>query len=581
MDHSDEETPRRVDFLPWEFDPESEEGARQRRRQGELASHGAAFGSDVFIAPNAAVFCDRLIVGDRTYVAAMAYLTGDLVFGSDCSVNPFAVIRGEIRMGDGVRIGAHTSILGFNHRMSPDAPVFTQGVFSKGITIGDDVWIGSNATILDGVRVGDHVVIAAGAIVTKDVEDWAVVAGNPARRLRDRRGDAAGSPVIDAPAPQPITLEGRLRAFSGRLGDQAADLLGRCFEDGQFVDRPAAAAGRREPAVRPWSDAIELARLLLDDVPPGFDADDLARRLNARQDPATGLIPDGDLSDRGLAGVGRREDGSRPFDGIAAYHVLSAGYALKSLERTFAHPIRIVHDLSDRDLVAALDARDWGAGAWASGAAVDSIGTACAFNIRDFGDEFADRGFGPLHALTGWLTARADGSSGMWGARQEDSRWLQPVNGFYRLTRGTYAQFGLPLPYPEQSIRTVLEHAADPDLDVGDGYTACNILDIIHPLWLSAKQTSFRRSEGETWARSQLDRALGHWVAGQGFAFAPRGGGADAVPGLQGTEMWLSIVWLLADYLGMSGALSYRPAGVHNPDPLIDLRPAHSSGTIS
>ncbi|GAA1955167.1 acyltransferase [Agromyces allii] len=178
---------RRVDFLPWEYDADSAEGARQRERQRALEAEGATIGAGVFIAPNAAVYCDKLTVGDRTYVAALAYLTGELTFGADCSVNPFAVVRGEIQIGDGVRIGAHTSILGFNHRMSPDAPVFTQGVFSKGIVIGDDVWVGSNATILDGVRIGSHVVIAAGAVVTKDVADWAIVAGNPARQLRDRR----------------------------------------------------------------------------------------------------------------------------------------------------------------------------------------------------------------------------------------------------------------------------------------------------------------------------------------------------------------------------------------------------------
>ena len=190
MEQSNEETVRRVDFLPWEYDPDSEEGRRQHERQRALVSAGASIGAGVFIAPNAAVYCDDgLTVGDRTYIAALAYLTGDLTFGADCSVNPFAVIRGEIRMGDGVRIGAHTSILGFNHHMDNDRPVFQQGLSSKGITIGDDVWIGSNATILDGVTVGSHVVIAAGAIVTKDVADWAVMAGNPARQLRDRRDE--------------------------------------------------------------------------------------------------------------------------------------------------------------------------------------------------------------------------------------------------------------------------------------------------------------------------------------------------------------------------------------------------------
>lgn len=566
VEQSDEETVRRVDFLPWEFDPESEEGAAQQRRHAGLIARGAVIGDGVFIAPNAAVYCDDgLTLGARTYVAALAYLTGDLTFGADCSVNPFAVIRGEIRMGDGVRIGAHTSILGFNHHMENDRPVFHQGIFSKGITIGDDVWIGSNATILDGVHIGSHVVIAAGAIVTKDVADWAVVAGNPARQLRDRRAEPAAS------APASVSLETRLAWFSAKASAQAGDLLARSFEDGRFVDRPAATIGVREPAVRPWSDAIELSGLLLGQVPPGFDGDDLARRLTALQDPVTGLIPDGDLSDRGLENPARYEPEAAPFDGSASYHVLSVGYALKTLGRTFAHPISIVQSLPDRELITALEARNWGAHAWASGAAIDSIGTACAFNIRDFGARFDDGGIGPLYGLMGWLSARANRASGMWGSRQPDSGWLQPVNGFYRLTRGTYAQFGLALPYPEQSVRTVLTHAADPFLETGEGYTACNYLDIIHPLWLAAKQTDHGRAHGEAWARTQLDRALENWVDGAGFAFAPRSDGADAVPGMQGTEMWLSIIWLLADYLGLSDALGYRPAGVHNPDPLVIL----------
>ena len=212
---------------------------------------------------------------------------------------------------------------------------------------------------------------------------------------------------------------------AARCREQAGDLLARCFEDGRFVDRPAAAAGPLAPAIRPWSDAIELAHLLTGEVPPGFDADDLARRLTALQDPATGLIPDGDISDRGLENPARYELERRPFDGTASYHILSVGYALRLLGRTFEHPISIVHSLSDRDLVAALEARDWGAHAWGSGAAVDAIGTACAINIRDFGHRFDDGGVGPLYGLMGWLNARSNETTGMWGARQHDTGWLQ------------------------------------------------------------------------------------------------------------------------------------------------------------
>lgn len=559
MHHSSADGVRRIDFLPWEYDPASPEGEAQAARQRELADAGAEIAAGAFVAPNAAVFCDRLALGERSYVAALAYLSGDLTIGADCSVNPFAVVRGEIRMGDGVRIGAHSSILGFNHRMDNDRPVFRQGTWSKGITIGDDVWIGSNATILDGVTVGDHVVVAAGAVVTKDVPDWAVVAGNPARVLRDRRVGTKAGTVLD--------LDARLAAFGDRAREQAADLLARCYEDGRFVDRPAAAAGPLAPAVRPWADAVELADLLLGTPPPGFDAADLVRRLTARQDPATGLIPEGDLSDEGLGEPGRTATPLSATDGDAAYHVLSVGYAVRLLGARLPHPVRAVHELTERDLAAALDARDWGAQAWGSGAAVDSLGTACALNIADFSAELPDGGVGPLYGLLGWLTAKADPATGLWGAPQPGSRWLQAVNGFYRLTRGSYAQLGLPLPYPEATIDTVLEHAADPVLATPDGWTACNVLDIVHPLWLAAKQTSHRRAEGEAWARAQLDRALESWADGAGLAFAPRGDGADGVPGLQGTEMWLSIVWYLADYLGAADALGYRPRGVHNPDP--------------
>ncbi|WP_460887289.1 acyltransferase [Promicromonospora xylanilytica] len=565
MHHSPAGGVRRIDYFPWEYDPTSPEAEAQAARQRELADGGAAFGDGVFIAQNAALFCDRLSIGDRSYVGALAYVTGDLTIGADCSINPYAVVRGEIRMGDGVRIGAHSSILGFNHSMSNDLPIHRQRTWSKGITLGDDVWIGSNATILDGVTVGDHVVIGASAVVTKDVPDWAVVAGNPARVIRDRRAETRATREHD--------LAADLGTFADRARDQAGDLLARCYEDGRFVDRPSASAGAQEPAIRPWADAVEIADVLLGTPPPGFDAADLVRRLTARQDPVTGLVPAGDLSDRGLTRPPASGETLTAMDGSASYHVLSVGYAVRLLGGRLPHPVRAVHGLSDHDVVAALEARDWGAQAWGSGAAVDALATACALNITDFSAELADGGAGPVYGLLGWLSARADPGTGLWGAPRPapEPRWLQAVNGFYRLTRGSYAQFGVPLPYPEAAVDTVLEHAGDPYLGTPDGYTACNVLDVIHPLWLAAKQTGHRRTEGSAWALDQLQRALRGWSDGEGFAFAPRSDGPDGVPGLQGTEMWLSIVWLLADYLGLSDALGYRPRGVHSPDPLVRL----------
>ncbi|MGL4833062.1 MAG: DapH/DapD/GlmU-related protein, partial [Shewanella sp.] len=65
--------------------------------------------------------------------------------------------------------------------------IYKQPAQSTGIIIGNDVWIGAQAGIVDGVTIGDHAVIGMGCIVTKDVPDWAIVAGNPARVIGDRR----------------------------------------------------------------------------------------------------------------------------------------------------------------------------------------------------------------------------------------------------------------------------------------------------------------------------------------------------------------------------------------------------------
>jgi acetyltransferase-like isoleucine patch superfamily enzyme len=79
------------------------------------------------------------ISGRGPYIAAHAYVTDDVQTGSDCSLNPFTTVRGTVRLGDGVRIGAHTSLLGFDHAAEIERPVHLQPLTSRGITVGDDV----------------------------------------------------------------------------------------------------------------------------------------------------------------------------------------------------------------------------------------------------------------------------------------------------------------------------------------------------------------------------------------------------------------------------------------------------------
>ncbi|WP_116951912.1 acyltransferase [Jiangella endophytica] len=135
--------------------------------------------------------------GENCLVAPHAVIQGDVTFGTDCSVQPFAVIvgnpsagggpPGRITIGNGVRIAAHAMIIAANHVFDDvTRPIHGQGLRSAPITIDDDVWVAGRVSIMAGVRVGAGSVLAAGAVVTKDVPRGSVVAGVPARVIRTR-----------------------------------------------------------------------------------------------------------------------------------------------------------------------------------------------------------------------------------------------------------------------------------------------------------------------------------------------------------------------------------------------------------
>lgn len=90
--------------------------------------------------------------------------------------------QGGIEIGDNVLIGQQVVIATLNHDLNP---AHRKDMFPKPVKIGKNVWVGAHATILSGVTVGDNAVIAAGAVVTKDVAPNTVVAGVPARKVKD------------------------------------------------------------------------------------------------------------------------------------------------------------------------------------------------------------------------------------------------------------------------------------------------------------------------------------------------------------------------------------------------------------
>ena len=149
-----------------------------------------------FIAPSARLFAEphrRIRVGAGASVAAEAFLHGPLFIDEHVSVNARVVMDGGkagIRVGRGTRIATGATLFAFNHGLAPEKPIREQANTSRGIVIGEDVWVGAQAGILDGVNIGDHAVVGMGAVVTKDVAPWAIVAGVPARVIGDRRHSA-------------------------------------------------------------------------------------------------------------------------------------------------------------------------------------------------------------------------------------------------------------------------------------------------------------------------------------------------------------------------------------------------------
>lgn len=540
----------RFDYCPWLFWGEAPEEVRQQQLayQAHWAADGRLrCGARCYVSAQAGLAPDRITLGDDCYIAAQAYVTGEIETGHHCTINPFAVVRGKVKLGDHVRVGAHASILGFNHRHARlDQPIHQQGLSSRGIGIGDDVWIGSGALLLDGIRVGSHCIVAAGAVVTRDVPDWAVVAGNPAKIIRDRRDRAAGrrgSP----------SLAQKVAGFGSRVAQQWPDVIRRCeTRIGNHLDY-SDVAGTRPTSIRALADAIEIAAAF-GGLPPGQSRETLIARLRSCQDPANGMPIDP------LAPPGAPYRAAEMNDGNSAYMILSLGYALMCLGSHFALPFGVPQAMNASQLNARLAQQPWKDNAWAAGAWVDAFGTALWMNRRFFGLP------GLVRPLFAWLQGACDPATGLWGDRRSGDGWLEPVNGFYRLTRGTYAQFDMPVPYPDAAVDTILEH-----IRINEGFethnvNACNLLDVVHPLWLLSQSTEHRREEGLRFIERQLSLIPDRWIDGAGFSFAP-----GAQPGLQGTEMWLSIVFVAADALGIADELGYVPRGVHR------LRPAEAA----
>lgn len=132
-------------------------------------------------------------IGDKTVISKGCVIqakTGPLTMGAECDIGAHVIISsvGGINMANNVLIAGNCYIGGARYNLdSLQTPIMYQGIYSRGpITIGEGTWIGASATILDGVSIGRSCVIGAGSLVTKDIPDYSIAVGSPAKVIKNR-----------------------------------------------------------------------------------------------------------------------------------------------------------------------------------------------------------------------------------------------------------------------------------------------------------------------------------------------------------------------------------------------------------
>lgn len=144
-----------------------------------LSKHGIIIGDNVSILKNSIIECTGVLrnIGEG------------LIIGNNVGIAQgcFIQVRGRVKIGDNVIFGPNVSVFSENHNFeSIDVPIKDQGENRKGVEIEENVWIGTGAIILDGVKVGRGSIIAAGSIVNKDILPYSIAAGIPAKVIKTR-----------------------------------------------------------------------------------------------------------------------------------------------------------------------------------------------------------------------------------------------------------------------------------------------------------------------------------------------------------------------------------------------------------
>ena len=158
----------------------------------------------------------KIHVGKNTYFLGKAEIqsNGNIHIGNDCKISPWVVFRewegyikignycsinsfchisgnGGVEIGNNVRIATQCVIISANHNFSDiTIPIAQQGETRKKIIIEDDCWLGAGVKVLAGVTIGKGCVIGAGSVVTKDIPEYSVAVGVPAKVIKSRKNNS-------------------------------------------------------------------------------------------------------------------------------------------------------------------------------------------------------------------------------------------------------------------------------------------------------------------------------------------------------------------------------------------------------
>ena len=127
-------------------------------------------------------------LGDYSVIESFACINnavGDVIIGDHTRVGLHNTVIGPVNIGNHVNLAQGIIVTALNHNFADsEKRIDEQGVSTTPVIIENDVWIGANAVVLPGVKIGTHSVIAAGAVVTKDVPPYSIVAGVPAKIIK-------------------------------------------------------------------------------------------------------------------------------------------------------------------------------------------------------------------------------------------------------------------------------------------------------------------------------------------------------------------------------------------------------------